>query len=115
MFVKDMTAEQIRALPDPRERVNLARSEGKRIAEERGVPLVEEGSSESREAFGRWGVACSVESACGIFGVGPAGYFDESGNLRAVRVPVTLTDEDVCQIFAKREELARAKETTCST
>ena len=70
------------------ERLALARSEAERIAAEHGVPCFPGGSPESHESFHRYGLACSLDSRCNPFGIAPAGYYDNDGNLKAVRYPI---------------------------
>ena len=75
----------------PGERTKLARKEGRRLAKERGVPLVETRTPESRDLFGRYGIPCTLQCRVSPFGVCPAGYYDDNGVLRAVVVPRLLT------------------------
>lgn len=105
MLVSEMTAAQIRATPHPGARIALARSEGRRIAAGRDVPVAEAGSPECRGAFNKWGLACVLDSACGIFGTAPDGYYDHAGLLRLVRIPLEPTAGELADMVRLREGL----------
>ena len=109
MHYDDMTAAQLRRLPAPGESTRLARSEGRRIAAERGVPLVDAGTPESRALTARYGLSCVLGSACPPFGTCPAGWYDYA-TLMAVLIPAEPSAEDLERWRTARDERIRVAE-----
>ena len=104
-----MTADQIRSLPGPGEGIKFTRREGRRLAKEHGVPLVEAGE-QSRKMFYQYGLAYSIESRCSVFGIAPVGYYDEKGRLKAIRVPRLLSAAQKREVLRRRQEMINERE-----